>query len=177
MQALDELWREIEDTAVFAGLDPDKFNETHREILAQIVRFLQQPPAAPAQQVASQNGWGKWLPSLMLGRNGNGKRPSPDNPSPPTPIIICGEPGTGKTTFLNVLDIVLRRAFGLPDNIQPLMHKGAYQFAITKRCVSGKPISLLSVKKWAELLHFYTWDRDQHSFCLLYTSPSPRDPE
>ncbi len=158
MRNLAEIWREIEQTAVSAGLDPTKFSDTHQEILAHIVTFLQQPP--PASPVEERNGWSKWLPRLAAGRNGDGERPS--GPPPPAPIIICGEPGTGKTTFLNVLDVVLRRVFALPDNIQPMMHKGSYHYTVSKRFMSGLPVSLLSVKKWADLLHFYTWDRQEH---------------
>ncbi len=156
MQDLAAIWQEIEATAVSAGLDPTKFTDTHRDIAAQIVAFLQTPPLEPAEK--EPNGWRSWLPR---GKNGPGKRPSP-TPPPPAPIIICGEPGTGKTTFLNVLDVVLRRAFNLPDNIQPVMHKGLYDYHVTKRLLNGRPISLLSVKKWDDLLHFYTWSRETH---------------
>ncbi|WP_420628781.1 hypothetical protein [Candidatus Leptofilum sp.] len=148
------IWQEIEKTAVSAGLDPTKFTDTHREIVAQIVTFLQTPQAPPPEQKPAS--WVKWLP---LGKNGNGKRPSAP---PPTPLIICGEPGTGKTTFLNVLDVVLRQVFELPDNIQPVMNKGKHEYFVTKRLLNGRPISLLSVKKWDDLLHFYTWSRETH---------------
>jgi hypothetical protein len=156
VQDLVAIWQEIEATAVSANLDPAKFTDTHREIVAHIVSFLRMPPVGPSSKEESTI-WSKWLP---LGKNGNGKRPSP--PPPPAPLIICGEPGTGKTTFLNVLDVVLRRAFNLPDKIEPVMHKGRYHYPVTKRLLNGRPISLLSVKKWADLLHFYTWDRQLH---------------
>ncbi|MBK8904780.1 MAG: hypothetical protein IPM53_26610 [Anaerolineaceae bacterium] len=156
MQDLAAIWQDIEATAVSAGLDPTKFTNTHREIAAQIIAFLQTPPVAPAEK--EPTGWRSWL---ARDKNGNGKRPFPI-PPPPAPIIICGEPGTGKTTFLNVLDVVLRRAFRLPDNIQPVMHKGPYDYHVTKRLLNGRPISLLSVKKWDDLLHFYTWSRETH---------------
>ncbi|MFZ1399433.1 MAG: hypothetical protein WAS33_21180 [Candidatus Promineifilaceae bacterium] len=152
---LEAIWQEIEATAVSANLDPTKFTDTHREIAARIVAFLQAPPVAPLPN--GPNGWRSWLP---LGKNGSDERPSP--PPPPAPIIICGEPGTGKTTFLNVLDVVLRRVFDLPDNIQPVMPKGAHEYRVTKRLLNGRPISLLSVKKWDDLLHFYTWSREKH---------------
>lgn len=155
---LEAIWQQVEETAVFAGLDPAKFNESHREIVAHIVAFLQQDtvvnrPIAETKPTFRQK-LSKWLSS----------QPSQidDALTPPAPIIICGKPGTGKTTFLNVLDIVLRRAFDLPDNIQPLMQKGDFQYAVSKRLLCGLPISLLSVKKWADLLHFYTWDRRKH---------------
>ena len=154
-EELAAIWRDIEETAVSANLDPTKFTDTHREIVAQIVAFLQTP--LPIVPEAEPDGWRSWLP---LGKNGNGKRPS--STPPPAPIIICGEPGTGKTTFLNVLDVVLRRRFELPDNIQPMMHKGEHDYPVTKRLLNGRPISLLSVKKWDDLLHFYAWDRQTH---------------
>ncbi|MEZ4593800.1 MAG: hypothetical protein R3D55_22040 [Chloroflexota bacterium] len=157
MQELAAIWQEIEATAVSANLDPSKFTDTHREIVAQIVAFLLAPPVEPAPAKPEGNGWRSWL---SLEKNGNGERPSP--PPPPAPIIICGEPGTGKTTFLNVLDVVLRRRFNLPDNIQPTMHKGAHEYHVTKRLLNGRSISLLSVKKWDDLLHFYTWSREKH---------------
>ncbi len=159
VQDLAAIWQEIERTAVSAGLDPTKFSDTHREILAHIVTFLQQPAAAPAAPTEEKSGWSKWLPLLASEKNGEVKRPSTP---PPAPLIICGEPGTGKTTFLNVLDVVLRRVFALPDNIQPVMRKNSYSYVVNKRFMNGRPISLLSVKKWADLLHFYTWDRDRH---------------
>ncbi|MCA9917613.1 MAG: hypothetical protein KC445_06640 [Anaerolineales bacterium] len=156
-EELAAIWQEIEATAVSANLDPSKFTDTHREIVAQIVAFLQAPLVEPASAKPEGNGWRSWL---SLEKNGQGERPSP--PPPPAPIIICGEPGTGKTTFLNVLDVVLRRRFNLPDNIQPLMHKGKHEYHVTKRLLNGRPISLLSVKKWDDLLHFYTWSREKH---------------
>jgi hypothetical protein len=160
VQDLANIWREIETTAVSAGLDPTKFSDTHQEILAHIVSFLQQPPPISGSPSAEKNGWSQWLPLVAMGKNGGGKRPSP--PQPPAPIIICGKPGTGKTTFLNVLDVVLRHVFDLPDNIQPMMHKGNYHYTVSKRFMNGTAVTLLSVKKWADLLHFYTWDRREH---------------
>lgn len=159
MHDLETIWQEVEATAVSAGLDPQKFSDTHREIVAHIVSFLQQPPT-PVSPAVEKNGWSKWLPLLAIGKNGAAERPS--SPPPPAPIIICGKPGTGKTTFLNVLDVVLRRVFALPDNIQPVMPKGNDTYSVSKRFMSGQPVSLLSVRKWADLLHFYTWDRVQH---------------
>ncbi|MAU00343.1 MAG: hypothetical protein CL608_24645 [Anaerolineaceae bacterium] len=159
MQDLADIWREIEATAVSAGLDPTRFDESHKEILGHIVTFLQQPVPASHASVEEKNHWSRWLPRLAVGKNGDGERPSAP---PPAPLIICGKPGTGKTTFLNVLDAVLRRVFALPDNIQPVMRKGSYHYTVSKRTLNGKPISLLSVKKWADLLHFYTWDRREH---------------
>ncbi len=155
MQDLEAIWQQVEETAVFAGLDPAKFGDTHREIVAHIVAFLQQDgvtnyPTSETKPTFRQK-LRKWL-SPQVSKINNA----------PAPIIICGKPGTGKTTFLNVLDIVLRRAFDLPDNILPLMYKGDFQYTVSKRLLCGLPISLLSVKKWADLLHFYTWDRRKH---------------
>ena len=70
-EELAAIWREIEETAVSANLDPTKFTDTHREIVAQIVAFLQTPP--PNVPEDEPDGWRSWLP---LGKNGNGKRPS-----------------------------------------------------------------------------------------------------
>ena len=156
-EELAAIWQEIEATAVSANLDPTKFNDTHRDIADQIVAFLQAPPPKDSALESEPNGWRSWLP---LGKNGNGHAAS--LPPPPAPIIICGEPGTGKTTFLNVLDVVLRRRFNLPDNVQPVMHKGEHAYHVTKRLLNGRPISLLSVKKWDDLLYFYTWSREAH---------------
>ena len=160
MEDLEEIWQEIEKTAVSAGLDPQKFNDTHRAVAAHIITFLQNPPVQLSQTNHDPNGsskWAKWLSRLTS--EAQAERPSRP---PPAPLIICGQPGTGKTTFISVLDVLLRRVFNLPDNIQPMMHKSSYHYAVSKRYMNGKPISLLSVKKWAELLHFYTWDRQEH---------------
>lgn len=159
MQVLEEIWQQIEATAVQAGLDPQKFSDTHRQIVIEVVGFLQRPSILPEPEAGNgrlSQTLSKWIPLL------NGEKEEGERPSPPATIIICGEPGTGKTTFLNVLDVVLRQTFALPDNIQPIMQKGTTQYHVTKRCITGLPISLLSVKKWADLLHFYTWDRDKH---------------
>jgi len=158
VQNFDTVWEQVLETAVSIGLDPTKFNQSHQEIVAHIIEFLQQAPVEPNATDAS-NGklrqkLSQWFSQLTAEND--------DQPKPPAPLIICGQPGTGKTTFLNVLDIVLRRAFALPDNIQPVMQKEAYQYSVSKRFVCGQPISLLSVKKWAGLLHFYAWNRDTH---------------
>ncbi len=84
------------------------------------------------------------------------------------PIIVCGEPGTGKTTFLYVLDEVLRTRFNLPDQITGIMRKGdGRSYAVHKRVFHGREVSLLSVRKWRDLLHFYAWDVEQHRFNTL----------
>jgi hypothetical protein len=79
------------------------------------------------------------------------------------PIIICGIPGTGKTTFLSLLDIALRQTLHLPDAIVPEMKKpNGQSHSIQKRWFNGRPTSLLSVRKWTQLLYFYAWDSDSH---------------
>ena len=86
--------------------------------------------------------------------------PAPNVP----PIIICGEPGTGKTTFLYVLDEVLRTHFALPDAIETTMRKDGRAYDVHKRPFHGREVSLLSVRKWRDLLHFYAWDIEKHRF-------------
>ncbi len=142
----DLIWTDLLDAAERASLNPAVFNETHREIVAQIVAFLD----APLQTERPRKRWFRQ------------ERPT-IQPTPP--IIICGVPGTGKTTFLYVLDTVLRAHFGLPDAVTAVMQKAdGRTHTVHKRLFDGRAISLLSVSKWAELLHFYAWDTHQHRF-------------
>lgn len=143
-----DLLSAVKATAARAGLDPARFNQTHADIIGRLADFLTAEPAAPPPK-RRRLPW----------RNGH------TAPNPVPPIILCGEPGTGKTTFLYALDSVLRYRFGLPDNIAPVMVKGdGRELAVHKRRFDGRPLSLLSVKKWAELFRFFAWDTAAHGF-------------
>lgn len=155
--SFETLWQEVEKTAVIAGLDPKRFTETHREIAADIIAYLQ-AKQADAMVVAERPSWASWVSDSLWKRE-----PEPAEPTPVLPIIISGEPGTGKTTFLYLLDIVLRNTFGLPDNLQQVMRKtSGREYNVFKRLFCGHQTSLLSVRKWAGLLHFFTWDVTRH---------------
>ncbi len=146
---IEAVWQAIVAQADSAGLDAAKFGADHREIVARIVDFLsaETPDPSPASNR---------LKALF-------SRPrAAQSPQPVRPIIICGVPGTGKTTFLYLLDRVLRAHFDLPDTLQPTMTKGRQRLSIIKRQFAGAPVSLLSVRKWADLLHFYAWDVGCH---------------
>ncbi len=78
-------------------------------------------------------------------------------------IVICGKPGTGKTTFLYVLDTVLRGKVGLPDNIPSSLMKERRTFSVPKRSFHTHQTSLLSVRKWTEMLNFMMWNQTTHS--------------
>ncbi|MGB1252646.1 MAG: hypothetical protein ACPG8W_18680 [Candidatus Promineifilaceae bacterium] len=150
-----ELRAAIIETAVVACLDPNKFGDEHWEVVDRIVEFLQQPPVTQPQP---RNSIVKRLSRFFA-------RSEPSNPKPPAPIIIYGEPGTGKTTFISVIDIVLRTKFGLPDLIETQMSKqDGRVHQVQKRALSGMQVSLQSVRKWADLLHFYSWDINRHRF-------------
>ena len=158
------LWQNIEQVAHTAGLDPQKFGQPHREILREILTTLALPEPVPSTDPRSPRK--KWRHLLLDKLPASLRVAELAEPEPPRyvpPIIIAGEPGTGKTTFLAVLDVVLRHSLGLPDNIAPQMHNDHGRvLAVHKRTLNGLPISLLSVRKWSELLHFYAWDITQH---------------
>lgn len=130
----ERVWEQLLQAARQTGLDTAVFTDAHRQVVAQLVAYLQRPFAPVA------------IP----------------------PIILCGRPGTGKTTFLYVLDGLLRTVYGLPDQIEPLMSRGYGRgrrtHAVPKRFHAGQPISLLSVRQWSQLLHFYHWDNQKHRF-------------
>ncbi|MCB9433800.1 MAG: hypothetical protein H6668_17660 [Ardenticatenaceae bacterium] len=153
-----QLWQNVMAVAQTAGLDTSKFTAIHRAVVADVAAYL--ATAAPMPQPADPSPpsrLSQWV-SRVAGRS-NGHLP----PTPTPPIILCGEPGTGKTTFLYVLDMALRQKHGLPDNIRPKMVKqGQFVYTVEKRPFCGTPLSLLSVKKWARLLHFYAWDTTSH---------------
>lgn len=142
-------------TAAVAGLDPNKFGDPHWEVVDRIVTFLQQLPNTPPPKQPRFPRLARLFSSSQ----------QPSAAPPPAPIIICGEPGTGKTTFISVIDIVLRTQFGLPDLIAPTMHKhDGREHKIQKRALSKMQLSLQSVRKWADLLHFFSWDVQRHRY-------------
>ncbi|MBK8431788.1 MAG: hypothetical protein IPL28_11100 [Chloroflexi bacterium] len=160
-----ELWQAVNTAAHDAGLNAAKFGAPQREVVQAIAHFLaQEPPAPPSYtsrfprvpqpvKAVARPLVGRFIPP----------RPQPTPPPAPTPLILCGPPGTGKTTFIALLDVVLRTQFGLPDHIAPMMNKhDGRQHLVHKRTLNGRPLSLLSVSKWAELAHFYAWDVQQH---------------
>lgn len=152
-QLADTLWRQIISAAQEGGLDPEKFNENHREIIQLIAEFLSSKTAV------SENGRKSFLSRFRK------NEPEETPPDPVPPIIISGIPGTGKTTFLYLVDAVLRTEHNLPDNITTTMHKAdGTSTTLQKRFYCGKPISLLSVRKWTELLYFFNWDVETHGF-------------
>lgn len=159
------IWTAINQAAAAGGLDTKKFRQEHIEVVNRIIDFLAAPPLkmpAPVERKGPK-GFSKkllakapWLAKIQT-------PPPPPAAATVSPIVICGEPGTGKTTFLSVLDIVLRQSFRLPDPIQPLMTKAnGRTHTVYERAFNNQPLSLLSVKKWAQLLHFYAWDVKHH---------------
>jgi hypothetical protein len=130
------LWEQVCDEATQVGLDTSLFGERQREVVARVAAFLEDEP--DVRRFSFRKSAAK----------------------PIAPIILYGPPGTGKTTFLYVLDHVLRRE--LPDHIAPVMQKGSRTYSLQKRLLDGEPLSLLSVSQWAQLLHFYEWDVRKH---------------
>ena len=157
-------WDNIVKSAVNAGLDASKFSDQHREIAQLISSFVssQSEHLEQVKRTTAPHGVVKRIAqNLPLLRNNRVSDAS--KMQPVSPIIISGVPGTGKTTFLHLLDTVLRSQFSLPDNIVNTMHNTrGDSFAVQKRVFDGQPRSLLSVHAWSALLHFYTWDRDRH---------------
>jgi hypothetical protein len=153
----NELWQAINEVATSAGFNTDKFGEAHKDVVKTIAEFLATPPSSTEE---TSTGWAN-VPLLSRFLT----KPQSHAPAiePVHPIIICGEPGTGKTTFLYMIDFVLRTKFNLPDNVESQMEKNKdRKLPVHKRMFNDRPISLLSVRKWKEILHFYAWDVDQH---------------
>ena len=153
-----DFWQAVVDAAHEAGLDASKFGPDHQEIVGRIAAFLKMsfPEEKEEQALESDNRWGRFWWH---------KPAAEPEETVISPIVICGVPGTGKTTFLYVLDRVLRQSVGLPDTIAPEMiniHEKRY--SVPKRMFCGAPVSLLSVRKWSELHRFYAWDTDEHRF-------------
>ncbi len=172
----EQLWQAVNHMAITACLDPTKFGEAHQEIIRTIAEFLTLDMSVPDLEPTSPILEKRPRRVRRILNRLRRQRPStaitPDTDDEPvdtslavSPIIICGEPGTGKTTFLYVIDAVLRREFGLPDNLLPTMTKGDAQTqSIQKRSFDNIQTSLLSVRKWTDLLRFYAWDTTIHKF-------------
>ncbi len=151
----EQLWTAVVKEAAAAGLDPHKFSDVHRSVVQDIAQFLATQATSQPNETTSSNGLSAWVSRYTP----SGKSTAP----PPPPIIICGVPGTGKTTFLYVLDKVLHTQFGLPDEVTSTMTKPSGRtHTVQKRQFNGRDLSLLSVRKWGELLHFYAWDTGKH---------------
>ncbi len=169
-QLEEQIWKNVVANATFAGLDATKFGDEHRHVIGEIVRFLSTTKAKPIvleSSAATERSFSKRL--AQRARRGGDKKVVGEtaviNPNidPVPPIIICGRPGTGKTTFLYLLDNVIRHVLDLPDNIHPQMEKFEQIHPVHKRAYSGTRVSLLSVRKWTQLLHFYAWDIHNHA--------------
>ncbi|MEM8856760.1 MAG: hypothetical protein AAGD96_00470 [Chloroflexota bacterium] len=180
-----QIWDAVLEKAADAKLDISKFGDDHREIVFRIAQFLklEEPPdeeefaddeedaeesaddeeTEPTEAELRAENERSWLNILNWLRSNTAEEDS-DLPFF-SPIIICGVPGTGKTTFLNVLDSVLRDKIGLPDLIEEQMvNRFGRKFFVPKRKFAGFPVTLLSVRKWSELFHFFSWDITQHRF-------------
>ena len=155
----DQIWSHVLEVAQIAGLDATKFGDDHQEIVRRVAEFLVAEIPSPNESLEDKkenSGWGSfWW---------NKEEPQSQE-TVLSPIVICGVPGTGKTTFLYVLDRVLRDRLSLPDTIGSEMknfHGRTYQ--VPKRMFCGSTVSLLSVRKWSELHRFYAWDITNHRF-------------
>ncbi len=156
----NQIWQQIIEKANEGGLDPTKFNDNHREIVDLIAEFLSRQ-----DHNKQENGRSSLLGRFFGRKNKIDGENNETAVDPVPPIIISGIPGTGKTTFLYLIDTVLRTLHGLPDNIQATMHKtDGTTYTLQKRFFCGMPISLLSVRKWTELLYFFNWDVEAHGF-------------
>ena len=157
-----DIWGEVERVAQVAGLDASKFGSDHKEIVAKIASHLVGESGTDVEDENDKDENSGWLARFGWGRK---DEPAPEANQAVSPIIICGVPGTGKTTFLYVLDRVLRTYLGLQDTVLPEMVNGDGRiFEVPKRMFCGGPVSLLSVRKWSELLHFFAWDIEEHRF-------------
>lgn len=152
----DMLWKAVVARAQAQGLNTDKFVDGHRAVVDDIAAFL----AADVQEDRGAD-------SAEISRNPLRRlfqrKTAPPAPTPVAPIILFGEPGTGKTTFLYIIDALLRDSYGYPDNLESPMRKASGRsHHVQKRQFDGQPLTLLSVRKWAELLHFFEWDTQRH---------------
>ena len=160
-----DIWSEVERVAQIAGLDAGKFGSDHKEIVTRIASHLIGKPISDFENENDNDENEGWLSKLGWTRK---DLPTQIVSQAISPIIICGVPGTGKTTFLYVLDRVMRTQFGLEDTVLPQMvNEDGRTFAVPKRMFCGGPVSLLSVRKWSELLHFYAWDIEETSFLTV----------
>ena len=158
-QLADTIWGHILEVAKIAGLDTDKFGDEHKEIVGRVAAFL------TTDLSDKQENDDKKEPSRGWGITWRKKEKPAKVITALSPIVICGVPGTGKTTFLYVLDRVLRMYIRLPDTLDVEMtNVQGRSYRVPKRMFCGAPVSLLSVRKWSELHRFYAWDTAKHKF-------------
>ena len=175
-----EMWQALLGRAENAGLDMTKFGPDHEGIVRQVADYL----AAEDERLDAQHERrmeveaGKRRIQKLSELRRSGKLSAAESEElnrlestriqiyePIRPIILVGPPGTGKTTFLYLIDAVLRHDLQLDDNVRPKMRKNRDRIHhLQKRMFHGDTLSLLSVRKWSELLHFYAWDVQQHKF-------------
>ncbi len=152
-----KLWQALVQVSDQAGLDATKFGAEHEEIVGRMAAFLSKRPSPKTPSASPKNR--AWFSFLR-------RKDEPEEAiaKPISPIILCGIPGTGKTTFLYLLDIVVREQMQLPDNISVEMYKvrGNRQYTVQKRWFCGRSTSMLSVRKWTQLMQFYAWDTGTH---------------
>ncbi|MEM7336503.1 MAG: hypothetical protein AAF490_30770, partial [Chloroflexota bacterium] len=139
----EQLWQAVIAKAHEGGLDPEKFNENHRQIISLIAEFLNSIPSSKGKK-----GRYSFL-GRLFGRQGNQEKAGAETAVQPVPpIIISGIPGTGKTTFLYLVDAVLRTQHQLPDNIQTVMTKrDGTTYSLQKRQIEGFIIRIAQCQK------------------------------